>query len=240
MGVVKHIHAVGMTKDAIVLDLGDLRRHAADVLAAAQAQADQIITDARAQREQILHGADAEGLERGFQRGFDDGMIAGIRQGQQQAAEERRAELAPLVDGWAKALDRFESERERMLAQAQRDVIRLAVQIAQRVCKRTVELDPTTVRGQIAEVLALVMTPTKVHLVINPTDRTIAADALPALVARLHAARDVTLVDDPAMPRGSCEARLAESGARIDGTIRTQLDRIVEALLPADDDGAQA
>jgi flagellar biosynthesis/type III secretory pathway protein FliH len=234
MALVKQVHAQGMAKDAIVLDLGDLRRHGEEIVAQARAQAQRTIAEAHAERARLMEGADAKGFEVGFQRGFDDGLIAGVRQGQTQAAQERRAELAPLVEGWTRALEHFELERERMLSLAQRDVIRLAVQIAQRVCKRSVELDPGIVRGQMAEVLGLVMTPTKVHLAINPADRVVASDALPELVARLHAARDVTLVDDPSIARGSCEARLAESGARIDGSIRTQLDRIVEALLPAD------
>jgi flagellar biosynthesis/type III secretory pathway protein FliH len=234
MALVRSTAGSMVAREAVVLDLGDLQRHAQRIQDGAREEAARIVAEARAERERLLVGASDEGYKAGFERGLAEGRAEGTKTGHAQAFAERAALLKPLAEGFALAVHQFQADRDTMLAEAQRDVIRLAASLTQRVVKRAVELDPSLVQGQIAEVLALVMRATRVQLTINPADRPLVMECLPALAQRLVGARDVQLVDDVSVERGFCAARLMESGARVDASMRVQLERITQALLPDD------
>ncbi len=240
MALVKMSEAALMTRDAIVLDLGDLRRQGQRLIDVARAEAVHIEQDAMADRAQIIEGSDKVGYEQGYNRGLEEGRAAGIEQGTAQALTQVGADLQRLSAGWGAALDAFIQTRERFLAEGQQDVVRLAALIAAKVCKRQVELDPLIVAVQMAEVLALVLRPTRLQVTCHPDDRELLTRALPTLAARTQHSVNVELVDDPALARGSCVARLAEGGGQIDASIDTQLQRIVDALLPPAAPGAPA
>jgi len=70
-------------------------------------------------------------------------------------------------------------------------------------------------------------------LLVCPLDRGAIDEALPGLLARYSQAQHIEVVDDASLGRGSVVARLA--GGEIDATIGTQLVRLVEALVPADE-----
>ena len=240
MALVRMSEAAVMTRDAIVLDLGDLRRQGVRLIDAARAEAIRIEQDAQADRAQIIEGADKVGFEQGLARGLEEGRAAGIEQGTAQALAQVAGDLQKLSAGWAAALDAFTQTRERFQAEGQQDVVRLAALIAAKVCKRQIELDPLIVAVQMAEVLSLVLRPTRLQVACNPADRELLARALPTLTARTQHNVNVELIDDAALARGSCVARLADGGGQIDASIDTQLQRIVDVLLPQDTPAAGA
>ncbi|MFT3686208.1 MAG: FliH/SctL family protein [Phycisphaerales bacterium] len=233
MALLRSADAAVMTRDAIVLDLGDLRRQGVRLIDMARQEAVRIEQEAQADRAQIIAGADKVGHDQGFARGLEEGRAAGKEQGTAQALAAVGADLQRLSAGWAAALDGFIQTRDRYVAEAQQDVVRLAALIATKVCKRQVELDPGVVAAQMAEVLALVLRPTRLLVTCHPDDRAILTRALPGLASRATQNVQVELVDDPTLTRGSCVARMAEGGGVIDASLDTQLQRIVDALLPA-------
>ncbi len=243
MAVIKRSSADDLTRDAIVLDLGDLQRQAAAMLASARAEAERIANDARDERRRIMEGAAEAGREQGYQAGLEAGTRAGIDQGRQAALVEHAAKLAAIEHAWEESLSTFESQRRDLLLSAQTDLLRLAVAIAERVTHTVVRADPGVAAAQVEAVLRTVVLPTRLRLRIHPEDRATVESALPRLIARLASSPDVELIDDASVGRGSCiacsggdpagasDAALAVGG-RIDASIQTQLDRIVAALLP--------
>lgn len=240
MALVRCSEAAVMTRDAIVLDLGDLRRQGQRLIDAARAEAVRIEQEAQSDRGTIIQGADKAGYEQGYARGLAEGTAAGIEKGTTQALAAAAADIQRLSAGWSAALGAFVETRERFQAEGQQDVVRLAALIAGKVCKRQIELDPAIVAVQMAEVLALVLRPTRLQVACHPDDRELLTRAMPMLAARTQHNVDVELVDDPALARGSCVARLAGGGGQIDASIDTQLQRIVDALLPPASAGAPA
>ena len=236
MALIKRDSAIELSKGAVVLDLGDLRRQGYAILQAAQARADAVLADAKTERERLVTGAAAEGRTEGLAQGLADGHRQGMEQGRSAAQAEHRESLEKLTKGWTTALAAFEQSRERMLEEARRDVLRLAVAVATKVTKRAVTLDDRVATEQLAAVLRLVLRPTRLIVSINPADRAVLEAAAPALAKTFPAATHIELVDEPSLGRGSCVARLADQGqaaGEIDASIDTQLDRIVEALLPS-------
>ncbi len=240
MALVRSSEAAVMTRDAIVLDLGDLRRQGQRLLDGARAEAVRIEQEALADRASIIEGADKVGFEQGYARGLEEGRAAGKQEGIAQALQAADADIKRLSAGWTAALDAFVQTRERFLAEGQQDVVRLAALIAAKVCKRQIELDPLIVAVQMAEVLALVLRPTRLQVACHPDDRELLTRAMPTLAARTQHNVDVELVDDAALARGSCVARLAAGGGQIDASIDTQLQRIVDVLLPPASAGVPA
>jgi flagellar biosynthesis/type III secretory pathway protein FliH len=103
--------------------------------------------------------------------------------------------------------------------------------MGERVTKRTVQLDPTVIVGQLEAVLTLLAKPTRLTVAIAPGDETLAREAMPDLMAKFSAAQHIDLIVDQAMQPGSCIARTA-AGGTFDASIPAQLDRMVAALMP--------
>jgi len=230
MAILKGNTAENPSRHAIALDLGDLRTQGELVVAHAKKKAEQIVAEANAERQRLISTASAEG--------YAAGLAKGLRQGRQDGADaamaERRAALDGLDTAWLALANEIMVQREDMMAEASRNVIKLAIAIAERVVRRTVEADPACVVQQVEAALAMVMRPTRVVVRINPADRGLVAAALPLLTERLAHGVHLELLDDATMGRGSCGLRMTESmGGMIDATLDTQLARIAEMLVPA-------
>ena len=217
--------------DAIVLDLGDLERRGEHMRAVAKAEIKKMLAEGRAERERIVAGAHEAGHEAGYAEGKREGLEAGREAGTEQAHAEHERVLTSLEAAWRATLDGFERARADLLLEARQDVLRLALALAEKVVKRTVEVDEGVAAEQLAAILALVTAPTRLHVRIHPDDRAAVERALPRLTARLGGLEHIDLVEDASLSRGSCVAESA-GGAAIDATIDGQLDRMVRALLP--------
>ena len=73
MAVIKSQNAQTLLKDAVVLDLGDLRRQAAERQEEAQAQARRIVAQAQDEAHRLTAGAHAKGFEQGMREGLAKG-----------------------------------------------------------------------------------------------------------------------------------------------------------------------
>lgn len=231
MALIRQAEFAMAGRDAIVLDLGDLARQAERLREAARVEAEQMASQARAERERILSGAAEEGRRQGHEEGLSRGREEGMKAGREAALADARERLAALEASWTKALEAFDTERERMLQEARHDVLRLAVAVAEKVVKRSIVLHEATAVDQLAAALTLVSRATRLSVAVHPEDREPVREALPELLGRLASGAHVDLVDDAALHRGSCVIRTA-SGGEIDASIGSQLDRIVEVLLP--------
>lgn len=252
MALIKQTTSTVYARDAVVLNLGDLQRQGEQIVEQARRRADAIVKEAQAERERLLAGASELGRQEGHAKGYAEGLEQGKTAGQAQTMAEVRPRLEALQAAWAGALDAFLADRARMLHEAETDVLRLAVAIAERVTKRVVLLNPAVVVDQLRAALGLIVRPTALDLAISPDDRALAAQALPDLLKRFPSVLHAELLDDPTLPRGSCVVRTrggrpdaAEAatetgggGGEIDASIGTQMERIALALLPGDTDAA--
>jgi flagellar assembly protein FliH len=226
-----------LTRDAIVLDLGDLKQQGDSLKARARAEADRIIAEARTERERLVATAHEEGRAAGFAKGIEEGRAAGRAEGMTAALEEQRERLGMLSARWLAVVQEFESRREQVLLEARQDVLKLAVMLGEMVVKRALAIHEAAAADQLAAVLALLARPTRVVVSVNPDDLPLLAEALPELAARLPNAAHVELAADAAIERGGCLLRMPGGGA-IDATIPTQLARIADSLLPREQERA--
>jgi flagellar biosynthesis/type III secretory pathway protein FliH len=247
MALIKNSNASVLARDAIVLDLGDLRQQAEDMIRQAQAQAARIVADARVERERIIAGASEQGHAAGFAKGIEEGRAKGREEALGTALKEHSAALAQVDTGWLACLGEFARRREDLVQDATRDVVRLASVIAEKVIKRAVRLDPSLVTDQLSSALAVVVRPTEVVIQINPADRALVEKALPGLMKAMPAVKHVELSEDSTIERGGCTLKTRADvdggedggwgGGEVDARLSVQIERIVETLLPADPSG---
>lgn len=233
--LIKNSNSGFMARDAVVLDLGDLAAQAEVIKREASAAAERIVRAAREERERILAGAAEQGRREGRAEGLKQGIEEGREEGLARALAAEGAALKALEQQWAAALEKFESERGVLLAEARASLLRLAGAVAERVTKRHVEADPHVVTAQLEAALRMVLAPTRLVVEVDPADREKALRALPALMERLGGSENAEVRAREGLGAGSVVVRTDRG--EIDATISTQLARAVHALL-GEDSGA--
>ncbi len=231
MGMIKRADLEAYTRDAYVMDLSDLEKRGSSLVEAAQAKATQIIRDARKEREQLIGSAQEQGHSEGYKSGHSEGHEQGCKEGIEQARAQQAQEIEQLLVTWTEQLGYFEQRRDALLEAARVQVVELAAAIAQRVVRRVVELDPSVVADQLESVLSSVTESTRLVVRVHPNDAERVREELPKLVDRFASCEHAQIVTDPSLQPGSCVACTAAGGV-IDASISTQLDRIIDAMLP--------
>ncbi len=232
MGIIKRADLESYTRDAVAMDLGDLKRRGDAVVQASQEQAAQILKKANQERDDLVNGAAEVGTAKGYEEGHAKGLAQGIETGTNEARLEHGEELSALITRWSDALNSWEAERKDLMLAARTEVIELAAHIAARVIKRVIDLDPEVVVDQLEAVLDTLVTPTDIRVRVHPSDMDLLERVMPAMIERCAACDHAELVPDDSLAQGSCVVA-TKGGGGIDASISKQLDRVVATLLPA-------
>lgn len=234
MAVIKQQHAAPLLKEAIVLDLGDVGRQAARIMAAAQDKAGRLVSEAEAKAKKLIESAEQHGHEKGYQLGYEEGLAAGTQQGLEQGHNEAYTQandkLQQIQDTWRTALASWEQQHIDFTTQASESILELALRLTEKLVHRVVEVDSSVVVDQVGAALAHVMGDTQVVIRICPQDRAAVDENLPELMAEFSHLTHAKVVDDPQISPGGCIVTYGQG--RVDGTLETQLARAVDLILP--------
>ncbi len=230
MALIKGASSDSMTGDVIVLDLGDLRKQADEILRRARAEAQQTIADAKTEAARLRAGAAEQGRAEGFEQGKTEGLAAGRTEGHAQTMAETKQQLTQLQQSWTEAMETWDAERRDLMIDARESLVALSLAVAERIVRRTPEVQPDAVVDQIEAAIDYVVRPSDITIRIHPDDRSIVAEALPAIVESAEQVTHAQLVDDESVGRGGCMVTYGKG--RVDATLQTQLDRVIEAMMP--------
>lgn len=217
------------TKDAVVLDLGDLGRQAAKLRAIAEAKAEAILADARDEAARLTAGATEAGDQRGYAEGLERGRQEGLAAGQAEARTQHAEQLAAVAEQWAAATADYEQRFAELERQTRSAALELAAKLAEKVIHRGVETDDAVIIDQVAAALTHVLEPARVKVRVHPDDRATLDDALPGLLDTLDRVTHADLIEDPDVGRGGCV--VTNGPATIDARINVQLERLASLLL---------
>jgi flagellar biosynthesis/type III secretory pathway protein FliH len=211
-----------------VFSFEDVERKAAALLADARARAAAILAEAerRATEEgqRLRRAAHAEGLAEGRATGMRE-----VRAESWQAAlEETRARLTSLAAALESALAELDQNQRRLLAQAESGLIRLAVEIARRVCKVRVDAGGEAAAANARALLEIVRGAGDIEVCLHPDDLAALRDVAGDSATRIADLEHVRLAPDESLGRGDC--RLLTRDGRIDASVSVQLDRIAAAI----------
>ncbi len=231
MAVIKAQNAASALGEAVVLDLGDLQRQADALRRDAEIDAERIVAEAKERAKQLSEGATEQGYEKGLAEGREAGAIEGREAGREESLAEWRESFDLLHQGLTAAFDQVDASRAALLRDARTAVVRLAIQLAEKLLHRTVEVDGEAVVDQVAAALEHVLRPMDVTVRINANDRLAMDAAIERLQDRFEQFEHIRLVDDETVSRGGCVINCGQG--RIDATLETQLQRMVELMLPS-------
>jgi flagellar assembly protein FliH len=147
-----------------------------------------------------------------YERGFDQGQKDGVALGRTKAQET-----------WRQMVTLFESLsslREKILEEAEEEILKLSMTLARQIVKKEVTADPDTVRRSLHEALTLLKDKSSVRILINPDDMKIIEPYLSELTVQ-NKLEKFELAEDHFIEPGGC---VLETGfGRINAGIENQL-----------------
>jgi len=233
MAVIKGSTPDTLLKQAVVLDLGDITRQAAKLRVAAENQASEILDKAEQQARQLINDAEQKGLEQGYAKGLEQGTQEGQQQGHAEALQQASQDLEQLVLSWSECLRDIDTTRDRLESEVKRSALEFAIVFAEKLTHRVIEVDPTVVVDQLAQTLQYILRPLEVTVKVHPDDRALVEQSVPELLNEFEQVQHIKLVEDESVGRGGVITQYGQG--QIDASIDTQLDRLVEMMLPLDE-----
>lgn len=209
----------------------DMEALVEEQLREAKAQASAIIAEALSQRqaaEEYYAQVDTEMIharELGYEEGFKQGVEEGFRAGSEHILSETQKVLMNL---------QREVEHTRMVLQNQIDslsprIIQLSMQIAEKIIRREVQLDPGIVVNQVETILRDLGRVKSLSVRVHPSE----FERVRALEARfLELVQGVDCIEfviDHSLEPGGCIIETNSGG--VDASIKTQLELINTILL---------
>lgn len=227
MGLIK---AAKVPRTAAPFSMMDIETHAKSLILRARQQADQLLAAAQQEAENLRAKMHQQGLVEGRMEGIASGTEAGRKSGHDQALNEHRQKLTELVKSLATAAHSMEHSRQELESEGLRDVVLLAIAVAQRVTKRMGEIDPQVLQANLAEAMKLVMHQADVRIVLNPRQKAEMEEVLPKLKLQWPDLKHIEIAEDAGISPGGC--RVMTRQGQIDADLQEQLDRVVAELLP--------
>jgi type III secretion protein L len=178
----------------------------------AKTVAKEIIAKARAEAEEIK----AEALR------FKEEVFAKARDEAKADVQARQAE----------EIARAKMQAGQIVADAEKDVLDLALKVAAKIISRDLERDPDLVMEIVANCTEAARTSKAMIVKVHPEDGKILREKRPRLIELIGRSIDLSIRDDSEVERGGCMIQ-TEYGT-IDGQIRTQFEMLRNVLMPAD------
>lgn len=172
----------------------------------------QIIAEAQVKAEEIK----AEALR------FKEEVFA-------RAREEAKADVQARA---AEELARAKMQAGQMLADAEKDVLELALKVAAKIISRDLEREPEVLLEIVANCTEAARSSKAMVLKVHPEDGKLLREKRPRLIELIGRAVDISIRDDAEIERGGCIIQ-TEYGT-IDGQIRTQFEMLRNVLMPTE------
>jgi flagellar assembly protein FliH len=182
-------------------------------LAAAQRQGAELVEVAREQAERIAGEARSEGYETGYAEG-------------RAAAEREVADLLAFAEG---AVREVAETRQQLLDDAEPALVRLAVQVAEKVLQAKLELEPERVADVLRGALRKAYVRNRLTVICNPDDIALIEAATPSLHEAVGTLGSLELIGDRRIRRGGVIVRT--DAGDVDATLDAQLARLRQAML---------
>jgi flagellar assembly protein FliH len=206
----------GMMTSPATFNFEDISTRADSYLASVRAQAVQILNQAKTQVAAI----EAEARERGRQAAQEE-----AERTSQKYVDERLQSLIPALE---QSILAIQHSRETWLRHWERNTVRLAASIAERLTQRELSQTPEISLDWIREALELVTGESRVTLRLNPADFETLGERAMNLVGSLSKVGAATVVPDAEIQQGGC--RVDTDFGSIDQQLSQKLRRIEEDL----------
>jgi flagellar assembly protein FliH len=226
--VIKAGDARALTRGLYSLDLRDIAGKAEAMLSTARSEAARLVEEARRQALAEREGIRQSAQRKGYAEGGAAGRAAALEEARKRFAEEQTALTVALGD----LLGAFGARREELYLAARRDVVVLAMAIAQRIVSRLAgmaDAAPEMAAEACRQALELVGEATEAVIRVHPDDRRALEQIAEGLSRAVQSSRHLRLVEDPSVGRGGVVVETADCA--VDAQAASRVDRIADELV---------
>jgi flagellar assembly protein FliH len=150
--------------------------------------------------------------------------------GASQGREEAKQEAHPAAVAFANAGQALIVFEEQMIARYAPEMVRLALEIAEKIVYKTVAAEPETVASVLQRARQEVIDARHIRICLNPADYELLGEIRPDLLSMGNdGRRAIEVVTDGELDRGGC--RLETEIGVIDATVPTQIAELRRQLL---------
>ncbi len=152
-----------------------------------------------------------------------DAFRKGVEEGRRQAAAQMEASLARL----ARSIEEIAGLKPRLRAEAERELVAVALAIARRILRRELHVDPDAVLGLAKAALEKASLREVAEIRLHPSH----AAPIRSHLARIGAPEAIRVHEDASLEPGAVIVETARGA--IDASLETQLDEIARGLADA-------
>ncbi|MBI5331779.1 MAG: flagellar assembly protein FliH [Betaproteobacteria bacterium] len=155
--------------------------------------------------------------QEGFRQGSEDGRKTGYAEGMKSAHEHLER-----LNSLAAELDASRIREDQTLA---RDILNLALVVAQQIVRGEIRVHPETILGAIREaMLALPGMEVQYHILTHPAD----ADLVRSWLEREHSHLSWEVMGDPRLQQGGF--RIESAHSELDASLPTRWQQVIETM----------
>ncbi len=194
-------------------------------LASFEKEAEAIVARARELARDLTVSAAAEAVrlrEEAQREGFERGLAEGREQG-------RREEIRRMCEGVGRVIQDVERHRRRLETEAEHDVVRLAVAIAEKIVKAEVASGKRVAEANVRAALRLAVRGHGLEIRFHPEEAAQVRKAAEDLVHGLEGGGGASFIADAAVSPGGCIVRTA--AGTLDFDLKTQLAQLERGLI---------
>ncbi len=173
------------------------------------------------------------GFQEGFLRGRTDGLAEGREEGRRLAHEETAQKLGKESAGalatLAALVAEVDARRAACIRDAERDVVVLALAIAEKIVKHDIRLHPEVAVNNVKKALEIIAQRSGARIEVNPDDAALLEHHAARALDIFRESASLAIVPNPHVSRGGC--LVTNGGGGVDLRIETQLELIEQALL---------
>lgn len=207
--------------------LAQAEDQARKMLEQADAQAQQMFATAQADGDAAKKEAFAAGFSSGEEGGFKKGFEDGYTKGKSAALDEASRSLTMIV----KAVEALENYHTQVLTEAQQDIVKMAMTVAEKVLHKEIMTDPNTVISVVKNAISKVGFKRHFTIHVNPLDIDVLNSAGDEIAGLVDTMESVKFKPDPKVEAGGCVIQ-TESGV-IDAQVDRQFSEIKASVMNA-------
>ncbi|MDR2537734.1 MAG: flagellar assembly protein FliH [Treponema sp.] len=222
------VEADGIIKSAEEAAFQEVKRRTDEAQALKQTakdEAEKIIADAMQKAKEVQESSQVSIINRqkeAEERGFLEGHEAGFNEG--------KAEVERLIERTQVVLERAQDKRAEILAEAERQLIDLALLISRKVVKILSENQKDVLIANVSEALKKVKAKGEVIIRVNTVDMKLTTEHTREFIQLLEGTNTIQVQEDTSVDAGGCiiETEFGEIDARISSQMAEMEAKILE------------
>ncbi len=182
--------------------------NASKIIEQAQSEANDLISNANAEADEIRQSA----REEGFQEGF--------KEGQQQVAD--------LINQAMETLNEAIKQRDKIIKDAESEIVRLALKIAEKVIRTEVTTNKEVVQNIVSEAISRVSDRENIIIKVNEKDLEFVKQNKDKIAGIIDGVKNLSIIEDSQVEPGGCV--IETNLGFVDARISTKISLIEKSL----------